>query len=198
MSTPMRNTIALAVVLNLSACATTSDDHAGAQRGAVIGAIAGGLLGLAAGGDARSAAIGAAAGAAVGAIIGEYQDRQTASRAEAARRYAVNSQPRLEMESSVNAPSRAQPGSTVESQVGYTVLSGNPGDTMQVQESRTLVMGQDSYPLSKRQVLKPQGSHVSTLKFTLPKDLLPGRYTLVTTLTTAGLTRSARTPLQVG
>ena len=64
-------------------------------------------------------------------------------------------------------------------------------------EFEALVRGSESYPLSKRDVVRPQGSHVSTLKFTLPKDLPPGDYTLVTTIVSGPLTRTVQAPLSV-
>lgn len=189
--------LACVVGLQLAGCATTQDGRSSSVgQGAVAGAVVGGVLGALIGGDRRGAVVGALAGAALGAVIGDYHDRQVASRAEAARRYAVDKQPRLEVENSDNRPARAPPGTTVESQVGYTVLAPGPQD-IQVTESRTLVRGQESFPLSKRNVTRTQGTHVSTLKFTLPKDLPPGDYTLVTTVTAGALTRTVQAPLSV-
>lgn len=190
-------TLACVVTLNLSACATQQDgstSHTG--QGAVAGAVVGGILGALVGGDSRGAIAGALAGAAVGAVIGNYQDRQVASRAEAAKRYAVDNSPRLEVDSSENKPHRASPGTSVESQVGYTVLAPGAQDVT-VTESRTLVRGQESFPLSKREVTRAQGSHVSTLKFTLPRDLAAGDYTLVTTVTSGALKRTVQAPLSI-
>ena len=90
------------------------------------------------------------------------------------------------------------PGTPVESQVGYTVLTPGTTSDVKVTESRTLVRGAESFPLSKRDVVRPQGTHMSTLKFTLPKDLAAGDYPLVTTVTSGALRRSAQTPLSVG
>lgn len=187
------------LTLQLPGCATQQDgSNSRTSQGAVAGAVLGGLLGAVAGGDRQSVLAGALAGAAVGAIVGNYQDRQIASRAEAARRYALANQPRLEVESHVNKPGRVAPGARVESMVGYTVLT--PGTTQDVtlNESRVLVRGKDSFPLSKRDVVRPQGSHVSTLAFTLPKDLPAGDYTLVTTVSSGALTRTVQSPLSVG
>jgi hypothetical protein len=187
------------ISLQLQGCATPPDGG-GASRtgqGAAVGALVGGLIGALAGGDGKSAAAGALLGAAAGAVIGNYQDRQIASRAEAAKRYALESQPRLEVESSVNRPARIGTGAPVESQVAYTVLMPGNALDVKVSESRTLVRGGESYPLSRRDVVRPQGSHVSTLKFTLPKDLPPGDYRLVTTIASGPLTRTVETPLSV-
>ena len=191
--------VAGALLVQLPGCATKDDGSTSRTgQGAMTGALVGGLLGALAGGDRKSVLAGAVAGAAVGAIIGNYQDKQVASRAEAAQRYALSQQPRLELESSVNRPERVSPGTPVESQVGYTVLAPATTSDVKVTESRTLVRGSESFPLSKRDVVRPQGTHVSTLKFTLPKDLAAGDYTLVTTVTSGALSRTAQTPLSVG
>lgn len=191
--------VACALLLQLPGCATPGDSgQSRTSQGALVGALVGGLLGAAAGGDSQSAVAGALAGAAVGAVIGNYQDRQIASRAEAAQRYALANQPKLEVESSLNHPSRVAAGAAVESQVGYTVLMPASAQDVKVTESRVLVRGQDQFPLSKREVVRPQGSHLSTLKFTLPKDLPAGDYALVTTIASGPLSRTVQTPLRVG
>lgn len=191
--------VACAVLVQLPGCATKDDGSTSrVGQGAMTGALVGGLLGALAGGDRKSVLVGAAAGAAVGAIIGNYQDRQIASRAEAAQRYAVSQQPRLEVESSTNRPGRVSPGSTVESQVGYTVLAPSITTDVKVTESRTLVRGSERFALSSREVVRPQGTHLSTLKFTLPKDLAAGDYTLVTTVASGALSRTVQSPLSVG
>jgi hypothetical protein len=198
----MRRLICLALVcvvaLQLPACATRQDgDPSRAEQGAITGALAGGILGALAGGDRRNVLVGALAGAAVGAAIGGYQDTQIAGRTEAAKRYALDKQPRLEVETSINKPFRARPGATVESQVSYTLLAPSTTQDLKVNESRTLVSGKETFPLSKRDVTRPQGTHLSTLKFTLPAGLVAGDYTLITTVTSGTLTRTARSPLRV-
>lgn len=190
--------IALAVAFTLGGCASGPDGGTSrAGQGAIAGAVIGGLLGAATGGDRRAVMTGVLAGAAVGALVGHYQDRQIASREEAARRYALANQPRLEVEGQQNSPQRAAPGAAVESQIGYTVLAPGSGQDMKVTESRALVRGNDNFPLSKRELSRPQGTHQSTLKFTLPRDLPKGDYQLVTTISSGGLTRTVQTPLVV-
>jgi len=181
-------------------CANPSNapERSSTEKGAIGGALIGGLFGAAVGGDSKSALKGALAGAAIGAIVGHYQDKQTANREEAARRYAVrDNQPRLEVESAANAPSRVERGGTVESQVGYTVLVPAPGQDVKLTEVRTLTRGQDSFELSRREVTRTQGTHASVFRFTLPKDLEAGDYTLVTTVSQGSLVKTVRAPLTV-
>jgi hypothetical protein len=187
------------IALQLAGCATAPDgERSRAGQGAMIGAAVGALLGAATGDNRKSVLAGAALGAAVGAAIGHYQDRQVASRAEAARRVALANEPRLEVDSHVATPQRVRPGAAVESQVGYTVLAPGHAQDMKVSESRALVRGGESFPLGKRELARPQGSHVSTLRFTLPADLPAGDYQLVTTIASGTLTRTVQTPLSVG
>jgi hypothetical protein len=192
--------MAVAVAAWGAGCANQpgSAPASGTEKGAIGGALIGGLFGAAVGGDSKSALKGALAGAAIGAIVGHYQDRQTASREEATRRYAVHdNQPRLEVESAANAPSRVERGGTVESQVGYTVLAPNAGPEVKVTEVRTLMRGQESFELSRREVTRTQGTHASAFRFTLPKDLEAGDYTLVTTVQQGSLVKTVKAPLTV-
>ena len=199
-ATTRRIAAALVASVVAAGCATQKDptaDMSGTQKGALAGGVLGGLFGAAVGGDSKGALTGVLAGAVIGAIVGHYQDKQTASREEAARRYALESQPRLEVESAVNAPNRVGRGGTVESRVGYTVLAPAAGQEMRLVEERTLVRGQDSFALSRREVARAQGSHASVFKFTLPKDLEAGEYTLVTTVSQGALVKTVRAPLTV-
>jgi uncharacterized protein YcfJ len=178
--------------------APNAPERSNTEKGAIGGALLGGIIGAAAGGDSKSALKGALAGAAIGAIVGHYQDKQVASREEAARRYAVrDNTPRLEVESAANAPSRVERGGTVESQVGYTVLGPAPGQDVKLTEVRTLMRDQDSFELSRREVVRTQGTHASVFRFTLPKDLEAGDYTLVTTVSQGSLVKTVRAPLTV-
>jgi hypothetical protein len=193
-----RSVLICAAALQMQGCATNPDgSQSRTTTGAAAGALVGGVLAALAGGDKKAVLTAAVAGAAVGALVGNYQDRQVASRAEAAQRYALANQPRLEVESNLNNPRRAAAGSAVESQVGYTVLAPGNSQDMAVVETRRLVKGAESYPLSKRDIVRPQGTHVSTLKFTLPKDLPAGEYSLVTTIASGALTRTVQSPLSV-
>lgn len=198
MNKPLCSLLVCTLALQLPGCATKPEEGGSrASQGAMAGAVLGGLLAAATGGDRKAVLTGVLAGAAVGAIVGNYQDRQVASRTEAARRYALANQPRLEVEHNQNNPARANAGLAVESQVGYTVLAPGHTQDMTVTESRRLVRGSESFPLSKRDIVRAQGTHVSTLKFTLPKDLPAGDYLLVTTLTSGALTRTVQSPLSV-
>ncbi|MGB0127387.1 MAG: glycine zipper domain-containing protein [Rhodocyclaceae bacterium] len=167
-------------------------------QGAAIGAVAGGLLGAAVG-NRKGAAVGALLGAAAGAIIANYMDQQNATREEAARKYSYDAAAtdKLEIEGSTLNPQRAGRGTTVESAVQYTALAPNNGQQIRVTEVRTLVGNRETVDLGRREVVRAQGTHTSTMKFTLPRDIAKGEYVLVTTVSDGRNTRSARAPFTV-
>ena len=166
------------------------------QKGAAAGAVAGGLLGAAVG-NRKGALAGAALGAVAGAIIANYYDKQTASRAEAAKKYGPAKTDRLEIENASLTPENVSPGSTVESAVQYTTLAAAESQQIKVTETRTLISGTDSVQLANREVVRSQGTHVSNMKFTLPKDVAKGSYTLVTTVSDGKNTKTVKNPMQV-
>lgn len=193
--------IGASIALQLPGCATVPGGSPNGEmsqtgQGAAIGAIAGGLLGALITGDAGGAVAGALAGAATGALIGNYQDQQLASRAEATTRYTVKER-RLELEGSSSTPRAAVGGSNIESMARYSLLAPRDGEQFRILETRTLVKGNESYVLSKREVNRSQGTHQSTFRFTLPKDISKGDYALVTTVSDGNLSKTSMTPLTV-
>jgi len=179
--------------LQLTGCAEMSKT----EKGAGIGAIAGAVLGAAAGGNRKSILIGAALGAAIGAIIAHYQDKQTATRAEAEHKYGAVKQDKLEIDASTLTPGDVNPGDKVESAVQYTALAANEARQIKLTETRTLVNDKESVQLASREVTRAQGSHTSTMKFTLPQDVAKGNYTLVTTVSDGRNKRTVKNPLRV-
>lgn len=179
--------------LQLSGCAEMTTT----QKGAGIGAVAGAVIGGVAGGDRKSVLVGAALGAVAGAIIAHYQDKQTATRDEAERKYGAVKQDKLEIDSSSLTPKDVMPGDKVESAVQYTALSANKAQQIKLTETRTLVNNKESVQLASREVTRAQGSHTSTMKFTLPQDVAKGNYTLVTTVSDGKIKRTVKNPLRV-
>ena len=179
--------------LQLVGCASMTNTEKGAAAGAVAGGILGGILG-----DTKGAIIGTFAGAIVGAVVGNYYDKQTASRAEAAQKYEYTAKDeKLEIENSSIVPEEIASGSTVESRVQYTVLA--PAETKQIKvtETRILANGNERLELAKREVVRAQGTHISTMKFTMPKDIEKGDYTLISTISDGKRTKTAKSLLKV-
>ncbi|MHB1233150.1 MAG: glycine zipper domain-containing protein [Burkholderiales bacterium] len=196
----MKKVIAASLILSLCALQLSGcADMSATQKGAGIGAVAGAVLGSITGGDRKSILIGATLGAIAGAIIADYQDKQTASRAEAERKYGAVKQDKLEIDSSSLTPDNVMPGDKVESAVQYTALAPKQAQQFKVTETRTLISDKDkdSVQLASREVVRTQGSYTSTMKFTLPKDMAKGDYTLVTTVSDGKHKRTVKNPLRV-
>ncbi|MFZ1444199.1 MAG: YMGG-like glycine zipper-containing protein [Candidatus Dechloromonas phosphoritropha] len=183
--------------MQLGGCANTGATQT--QQGAAIGAVSGAALGAAVSKNkGKGALIGALIGLLVGAAIGNYRDQQDATRAEAAMKYRYDDRGnKLVVESAAVAPQAVSRGGTFESTVQYTTLSPNIEEQVKLTEVRTLVSAQETIDLGRREVVRPQGTHTSTAKVSLPKDLPKGNYTLVTTISDGKDTKSAKTPFAV-
>lgn len=185
------------VVTQLGGCASTGATQT--QQGAAIGAVSGAALGAAVSKNkGKGALIGALIGLLAGAAIGNYMDKQDATRAEAARKYNYNDRGnKLVVESAAVAPQAVSRGGAFESTVQYTTLSPNSEEQVKLTEVRTLVGEQETVDLGRREVVRPQGTHTSTAKVSLPKDLPKGNYTLVTSISDGKDTKTAKTPFAV-
>lgn len=179
--------------LQLISCASMSQTEKGAAMGAVAGGIVGAILG-----DTKGAIAGAFAGAIIGAVIGNYYDKQIASRAEAAKKYEYKAkEEKLEIEDSNIMPQNVTSGSTVEAHVKYTVLAPTETQQIKITETRSLVNGKERLDLAKREVIRTQGTHISTMKFTMPQDIEKGDYTLITTISDGKQTKTSKSLLKV-
>lgn len=176
-------------------CATMTET----EKGAAVGATAGGLLGaLVAKDKLLGAAVGAFAGAIVGAVIGNYYDKQVASRAEAAQKYRyMAKEEKLEIEDSLVVPQNVALGSTAEAHVQYTILLPTEAKQIKITETRTLVNERERLELARREVVRTQGTHISTMKFTMPKDIEKGDYTLITTISDGKRSKTAKNALRI-
>ena len=183
--------------MQLGGCANTGATQT--QQGAAIGAVSGAALGAAVSKNkGKGALIGALIGLLVGAASGNYRDQQDATRAEAAMKYRYDDRGnKLVVESAAVAPQAVSRGGTFESTVQYTTLSPNIEEQVKLTEVRTLVSAQETIDLGRREVVRPQGTHTSTAKVSLPKDLPKGNYTLVTTISDGKNTKTAKTPFAV-
>lgn len=169
----------LLIVVLLSGCASMSGTEKGALIGAGVGAGVGALVG-----DTKGAIIGAVAGAVIGAVVGNYYDNQVATREEALSKHRTNRVNTLSIDidsSSVN-PQTVMANSTMDAQVQYTILAPSDVSQITVVETRSLVKGNERMELAKREVVRTQGTHLSTMRFTMPRDIEKGEYTLITTI----------------
>ena len=194
----MKKLIILSVILSflglqIIGCASMSETGKGAAMGAAAGGILGAILG-----DTKGAIFGAFAGAIVGAVIGNYYDKQIASRAETAKKYEYTAKgDKLEIDKVTINPYEITQGSAAEATVLYSILKPDADKDVHITETRTLVDGEETMELAKREVLRPQGSHLSTIKFTMPQDIKKGDYILVTSVSDGKQTKTAKSAMRV-
>ena len=179
--------------LQLTGCETMGWTEKGAITGAAGGAIIGAILG-----KGKGAAIGALAGAVVGAVVGHYYDRQVMARAEATKKYNYTGrEEKLEINDSAVRPLEVAQGTSAEATTLYTVLRPDERQGVRITEIRTIVNGKERLELAQRDVVRSQGSHLSTMKFTIPKDIDKGDYNLITTISDGRQTTSSTAPMRI-
>ena len=164
-----------------------------------VGAVSGGVLGFAIGGNALGAIIGALSGTLVAPAIGYFYDKKIAPRKKAAEKYKLRDrEEKLVIEESSIVPQNVASGSAVETSVQYTVLA--PIDTQQIKITETKMLtnhNEGVIEIAKREVLKTQGTHISKFKFTVPKEISKGDYTLITIISNGKQTRSVMSPIRI-
>ncbi len=164
-----------------------------------VGAASGGILGFAIGGNALGVIIGALSGTLVAPAIGYFYDKKIAPRKKAAEKYKLrDGEEKLVIEKSSIVPQNVASGSAVETSIQYTVLA--PIDVQQIRITETKMLtnhNEGVIEITKREVLKTQGTHISKFKFTVPKKLSKGDYTLITIISNGKQTRSAMSPIRI-
>lgn len=178
-------------------CASMSGTEKGALIGTGAGAGLGAIIGHQSGHTAEGALIGGLVGALAGAVIGNYYDKKMATRAQAVQKYEYKpTESKLEIEDSSINPQYVAPGSSVEANVQYTLLAPVETQQMTVTETRTL-LGKETIKLSEKTFPRDQGTHLSTFKFTMPKDIEKGDYVLATTISDGKQAKTTKTPMTV-
>ncbi|MBF0515887.1 MAG: hypothetical protein HQK97_02045 [Nitrospirae bacterium] len=109
----------------------------------------------------------------------------------------VNTAESIKIDSYTLKPQAAHPGSTIEIAVQYTLHLPKNKSLVEVNEVRTLVMGKEHVELSRKKIIRSEGSHKSSIKFTLPMDIDKGDYTLRTVISTPTLTKTIEDTLTI-
>jgi hypothetical protein len=104
---------------------------------------------------------------------------------------------RIEIEQSLVTPQAVSPGSTIETEVRYTVSAPFGTQQITVTETRELVIGNERLVLSRKDMARTPGTHTSIMKFTLPKDIESGNYALLTTVSIGRQTKSVMNTIKV-
>ncbi|HEY3275771.1 MAG TPA: hypothetical protein VGJ94_04055 [Syntrophorhabdaceae bacterium] len=91
----------------------------------------------------------------------------------------------------------AKPGDKLTREVTFALLSPQKEKKFHVTETVALAGQALLIELSKQEGEKTQGSHVSTIQITVPKDVPPGTYTIITRIGTEEYQVTKRTEFQV-
>jgi hypothetical protein len=119
-------------------------------------------------------------------------------RGEAIRHYRYQGQrDELIVEPPKLSTTAAKPGELLTREVTFALLSPQRERKFPVTETVTLTGPSLVVELSKQESEKPQGSHISTIQLTVPKDLPPGVYVLITRIGTEEQQVTRKTPFQV-
>ncbi|MBF0338891.1 MAG: hypothetical protein HQL05_13805 [Nitrospirae bacterium] len=95
------------------------------------------------------------------------------------------------------SPAVARLGDTINYKLQYALLASQENKLFVVSEIVILYSSKETIELVKREAEKPQGMHVSTLQFTIPKDLDPGKYKIISTLSSGSLKKTVESELVV-
>lgn len=103
----------------------------------------------------------------------------------------------LYIEDSAIITKNVKAGSIAEANVQYTLLA--PADVQQIKitETRILYTPTKSLELDKRQVVRKQGTHLSTIKFTVPEDTPKGLCILYTTVSDGKYAKTAKSVMVI-
>jgi hypothetical protein len=84
-------------------------------------------------------------------------------------------------------PSVAKPDDTIDYELQYALLSPQRDKRFTITETAFLTINGEPMELMRKDSDKAQGIHVSSLEFTIPRDLDPGIYKIVSTIKTGNL-----------
>jgi len=188
--------ITIFLISTFSGCATTSETGNKTATGTGLGAIAGGVIGFLKTGNLKGAVTGVAIGAAVGAlagfVIGKYEENQVKTRKQVYREYPEYSKsstapepgikdlkPEL-MDTNNKAIGSFTAGQTIKMASEYTIVASPKVKNVAVEENNYLVMPDGTRtPDAMRTKQRDVQRVVAKQTVTLPKELLPGKYTHV-------------------
>ena len=120
-------------------------------------------------------------------------DKQGELRADALQKYGYSGQyDEIFAETLTLTPFVAMPGDNMRYELHYGVLSPQKNKKFVISEMVVLSGNGETITLAQRQTEKPQGSHISTMQFDIPKDLDPGTYKIITTISSGNLKKTVQ------
>jgi flagellar biosynthesis GTPase FlhF len=124
--------------------------------------------------------------------IGEKEEEN--KRAEKKRR---EERVQLYIEGSAILTKNVKPGSIAEANVQYILLAPVDVQQIKITETRILYTPTKSLELDKRHIVRKQGTHLSTIKFTVPEDTPKGLCILYTTVSDGKYAKTAKSVLVI-
>jgi flagellar biosynthesis GTPase FlhF len=116
---------------------------------------------------------------------------------ERAERKAEDKKVRLFIEESSVVTPTVRTGSTVEANVQYTLLAPVDDKQIRITETRILSSSEKRMELDRREVVRKQGTHVSTIKFMMPDDMPKGYCVLFTTISVGRYSKTAKSVINI-
>jgi len=116
---------------------------------------------------------------------------------EKAERKAEDREVNLFMEGSSVATPTVRSGSMVEANVQYTLLAPVDDNQIKITETRILFSSEKRMELDRREVVRKQGTHISTIKFTMPDDMPKGYCVLFTTISVGRYSKTAKSVINI-
>ena len=191
--------VLLSLVL-LVACASVPEEHKGAATGAGVGAATGAVAGGLIGGGTKGAVIGGLLGGLAGGAIGHYgyDTKRSASDTAKAYNYQPSSGNVVKIEEASATPSTVQPGQPVDLKMTYAVMTPNPGQAINVTETREIRFGNEVVGKPQVNVSRSGGTFTSNVPLTLPSNAQRGTYTVTNTVQAEGVTDTKQFTFNVG
>jgi hypothetical protein len=122
---------------------------------------------------------------------GSQTEKQGSTREDAIQKYGYKGErDEIYTDSPILIPAVARPGDTINHKLQYALLAPQGNKRFVVSEFIILYSSRETMDLIKREAEKPQGIHVSTFQFTIPKDLDPGIYKIITTISSGSLKKT--------
>jgi flagellar biosynthesis GTPase FlhF len=116
---------------------------------------------------------------------------------EKAERKAEDKKVKLFIEESSVVTPNVRTGSMVEANVQYTLLAPVDDKNINITETRILSSSEKRMELDRREVVRQQGTHLSTVKFTMPDDMPKGYCVLFTTISVGRYSKTAKSVINI-
>ena len=170
--------VALTFMLLSVGCSTVMEEHRGAAVGAGAGAATGAVAGAIIGKGTGAVILGGLIGGLVGGAVGTYAYDMPRTRVQTADtyRYKPTQGTVLTIESASVSPRVAYPGDVVDLNMTYAVLNPSPNAETDITEIREITHNNALVGNPEVRVVRPDGTHTSSIPLRLPPNAARGDY----------------------